>query len=428
MLAEQLQVRESQGRPFRVGVIGAGTFGTQIIAQMGHMRGLRVAAVADLDAGRISRALQLGGGREPGEVMVTTSAEELVRADVDVVIEATGHAEVGALHAHAAIGAGKHVVMVTVEADVLVGYRLRQLAAQAGVHYSMAYGDEPALAAELVDWARTLGFQVIAAGKGTRFTPAFRHATPDDVPRLYGFTGKGYNAQVFNSFLDGTKHAIEMAALANATGLGVDVRGMHFATLDLREMPERLAPVDRGGFLRRAGVVEAVSVFHADGRFVERGLRGGVYAVIDAPSEYVRESLAGYGEIIGMIHGPTSRQAMIYRPQHFVGHEVPIGVARLLLRGETCGAPLYRSADVVAVAKKRLAAGERLDGEGGYMVYGLLEDAAVARRENLVPIGLTAGAVVRRKLSIDEPLTWDAVEPRDSFALRLRREQDAMPE
>ncbi|MBX9625577.1 MAG: Gfo/Idh/MocA family oxidoreductase [Gemmataceae bacterium] len=427
MLADQLLAREAEGRPFRVGVIGAGTFGTQIVAQMGRMRGLRVAAVADLNAERAARALRLGGTSDAEiAAAVTTSADDLVNRELDVVIEATGHAEAGALHADAAIAAGKPVVMVTVEADVLVGHRLRQLAAEAGVLYSMAYGDEPALAAELVDWARTLGFAVVAAGKGTRFTPAFRHATPDDVPRLYGFTGGGdYNLRVFNSFLDGTKHAIEMAALANATGLGVDVRGMHFPTLDLREMPDRLAPVGRGGILGRAGVVEAVSVIHPDGRFVERGLRGGVYAVFDAPTEYVRDSLAGYGEIIGMVHGATSRQAMIYRPQHFVGHEVPIGVARLLVRGETCGGPVHRAAEVVAAAKMRLAPGTELDGEGGYTVYGLLEDAAAARRENLLPIGLTAGAVVTREVPADGLLTWADVEPRESFALALRRAQDA---
>jgi predicted homoserine dehydrogenase-like protein len=230
---------------------------------------------------------------------------------------------------------------------------------------------------------------------------------------------------MFGSFLDGTKHAIEMAALANATGLGVDRRGMHFPAVDLREIPDLLATKERGGILDRDGVVEAVSAMRPDNTYVERHLRGGMYCVFDAPDPYYIDSLAGYGVIVGMIIGQRSRQAMIYRPQHFIGHEVPIGVARLALDGVTCGQPRYRAADVVAAAKKALRPGDVLDGEGGYAVYGLIEDAAVARRDELVPIGLTQGATVLREIPQDRLLTWDDVAPRESFALDLRREQDA---
>jgi predicted homoserine dehydrogenase-like protein len=254
MLYESLQERERQGQPIQVGVIGAGTFGTQIIAQLCRMVGMRLAVVADLSPERALRALGLGGiaraqvteadvpaaidaAMEQGQPAITRNADVLFGSRVDVVVEATGHVEVAARHGYQAIQAHKHVVMVTVEADVLVGYRLKQLADEQGVVYSLAYGDEPALAYELWDWAKTLGFHVVAVGKGTRFLPSFRKANPDDVPRLYGFTGKDYNAQMFGSFLDGTKHAIEMAALANATGLLPDVRGMHFQPIDLRAMP-----------------------------------------------------------------------------------------------------------------------------------------------------------------------------------------------
>lgn len=351
---------------------------------------------------------------------------DLLSSNVDVIIEATGNAEAGAKHAYDAIEARKHVVMVTVEADVVVGRLLKERADAAGVMYSLAYGDEPALAVELCDWARTLGFRVIAAGKGTRFIPEFHKANPDDVPRLYGFSGKDYNAQVFCSFLDGTKHAIEMAALANATGLSVDVRGMHFPAIDLREIPNVLCHHRHGGILNTEGVVEAVSAMRSDQTYVDRNIRGGVYAVVEAPDEYAADSLASYGEIIGMVIGKRSRHIMIYRPQHFVGHEVPIGVARMMLDGEIAGCPVGHFCDVVSIAKRHLTAGSKLDGEGGYCVAGVLERADVTRAEKLVPIGLTGGAELIRDVEEGAALTYDDVRLRESFIRELRREMDEL--
>lgn len=441
MLHTKLLRREQEGRPIRVGVVGAGTFGTQIIAQTCRMQGMRIAAVADLRPERGLRALELGG-IERGVVRradsasdideaiaadcpaVTTSVGAMLASRIDVVIEATGSPEAGASHAHAAIEARKHVVMVTVEADVVVGRLLKERADAAGVMYSLAYGDEPALAAELCDWARALGFRVIAAGKGTRFVPEFRTATPDDVPRLYGFSGTDYNAQVFCSFLDGTKHAIEMAALANATGLTVDVRGLHFPAPDLRELADVLCHRKHGGILETEGVVEAVSAMRPDGTWVDRNVRGGVFAVVEAPDGFAPDSLGAYGDIIGMQIGQRSRHLVIYRPQHFVGHEVPIGVARMMLGGEPAAFPVGHRCDVVAVAKKRLPPGTTLDGEGGYCVAGVVERAEVARAENLVPIGLTGGAEVVREVPAGAAVTYDDVRLRDSFIRELRRRQD----
>jgi predicted homoserine dehydrogenase-like protein len=444
MLNEKLRDLERAGQPIRIGIIGAGTFGTQIIAQTCRIPGMRVSAIADLKPERSRRALSLGGvdgdhvvsaktaadidrAIEAGRPAVTASADELAASNVQVVVEATGDAEVGARHAFEAIAHRKHIVMVTVEADVLVGYLLNKKAEEAGVCYSLAYGDEPALAHELVDWARTLGFSVVAAGKGTRFAEAFRKSTPDDVPRLYGFTGADYNAQVFCSFLDGTKHTIEMAALSNSTGLVPDVRGMHFPTCDLREIPDVLCEKERGGILNAPGAVEAVSVIHPDGSFVERGLRGGLYAVFASADTYAIESLASYGEIIGMMIGKRSGRAMIYRPQHFVGHEVPLGIARLMVSGASSGRPNWRASEVIAAAKRPLAPGTVLDGEGGYAVYGLLERADVARAEKLVPVGLTRGAEVLQDIPEGGLITYDNVSLPETFALGLRREQDALP-
>lgn len=444
MIYARLVALEEEGNPITVGIVGAGTFGTQIVSQICHMKGMRICAAADLKPERAKRAFELGGmparkilfaettkdinkAMDREQPAFTTSADQLIGSRVDVVIEATGNVESGAKNAYTAIMKKKHVVMVSVEADVVAGWLLKRLADNAGVIYSSAYGDEPALARELCDWASALGFRIIAAGKGTRFIEEFRKANPDDVPRLYGFSGKDYNAQVFCSFLDGTKHAIEMAALSNMTGLVPDVRGMHFPAADLREIPDKLSLKKKGGILEREGVVEAISSMYPDGSYVERSIRGGMYAVVDGMSPFPVESLESYGEIIGMIIGKKSKHAMIYRPQHFVGHEVPIGIARMMLYGESCGAPIGRISEVVSAAKKNLKPGMVLDGEGGYTTYGLLETAEAARAENLLPMGLTQGAEVIHEIPEGGVITYDDVRLPDSFALKLRRLQDSLP-
>ena len=441
MLYERMVERERQGTPVRIGLIGIGTFGTQIAGQIHHMPGMRLAVIADLRVEAAAAVMAAGSNAaaEPlraasadqvaeavaaGTPVVTADADALIASPVDIVIEATGLVEVAVRHAYRAILARKHLAMVTVEADVLVGYHLRKLAEAAGVIYSLAYGDEPALAAELCDWARTLGFRLVAAGKGTRFTHSFRKMNPDDVPRVYGFTGKDYNAQMFGSFLDGTKHSIEVVALANMTGLQPDVRGLHFPTADLREIPDVLASKEKGGILEREGVVEAVSAIHPDDTFVERSIRGGLFAVIDGPTPEINESLASYGDITGMIIGKRSGYAMIYRPQHFVGHEMPLGLARMAVLGDDVGAPICRAAEVVAAAKRPLRAGETLDGEGGYTVYGMAERHDAARAENLVPMALTHGAVARADIAEDEMISFANVEVPPSLSLSLWQVQE----
>jgi predicted homoserine dehydrogenase-like protein len=434
----QLQAREAAGKPIQVAVIGAGTFGTQIVAQICRMPGMRVAVVGELNAKRALLALGHGGKDpqrcpevdRPGAVndairddtpAVTGNVDAIFQSEVDVVIEATGNVHAGARHAFGAIEAHKHVVMVTVEADVVIGHLLKQRADAAGVIYSMAYGDEPAVAYELWDHARTLGFRVVACGKGTRFLPSFRKFNPDDVPARYGFTGKDYNAQMFGSFLDGTKHNIEMAALANATGLVPDVRGLHFPSADLRTLPDVLCARDKGGILEQEGVVGAISAIHPDETPIERNLRGGVFAVVDAPGDFYRSSLASYGDIIGVMIGKRSGYDLFYRPHHLIGHEMPVTVARMMLYGHDCDAPVTKTAEVIAQAKRPLRAGEILDGEGGFTVYGLIERATVAKEQNLVPMGLTHGAKTLRAIAEDEPITFDNVAVADSFACKLWR-------
>jgi len=442
MIFHRLKALEDQGTPINVGLIAAGTFGTQIVMQTCQMVGMRLAAIAELDPDKARIAFTRGGLTQDratdaetpleinraisdGRPCITRDSSALIASDVDVIIEATGSVEIAARHASAAIAAGKHLVMVTVEGDVVYGNQLRRMAEDAGVLYSAAYGDEPSLAFELWDWARSLGFRVVAAGKGTRFLTSFRKANPDDVPRLYGFTGSDYNAQMFGSFLDGTKHAIEMCCLSNMSGLVPDVRGMHFPAIDLREIPDKLCHKSKGGMLDNEGVVEAVSAAHSDDEEVERNLRGGLYAVIDGTVPAIIDSLNYYGSITGMITGERSGYAMIYRPQHFIGHEMPLTIARMILDGETCGCPIGQISDVICAAKKPLKAGDTLDGEGGYTVYGLLERTTVARDDNLLPVGLSQGAILTRDLKEDEMITYDDVQLPESTALELRQAQDA---
>ena len=414
----QLEAREAAGNPVRVGVIGAGRFGTMVICQLATMRGVRPAVVSDISGEQGLRALAYAGF-PPDAVMrtdavgqvneaiargipaFTEDARVLLQSDIDVVVEATGVPEAGVASALDGIRNGKHVVMVNVEADVLVGSMLRRLADRAGLVYSAAYGDQPALIHELVEWASGLGFEVVAAGKGTKYLPAYRKGTPDDIWDRYGMAPEhraGLNPRMYNSFTDGTKSAIEMAAVANMTGLRPDIPGMHFPPAGIDQLPEVLKPDEQGGILRRSGVVEVVSSLDRDGRPVPNDLRWGVYVVITSPRPYIRRCFAEYGMPVDR----TGTFAAMYRPFHLVGMELPVSVAHAALEHQATGTPLPVPVAAVACAAKRpLAAGEVLDGEGGYTVYGLIDDAATAQRERLLPMGLSRGAKIVRAVPED---------------------------
>lgn len=413
-LAAELARRAAQGRPVRVGVIGAGKFGTMFLAQALHTPGLHVLAVSDLSVDRAKDSLRRAGWPEerfsapdPAHALrqrttwLTDDSEALVRADgLDVVVEATGSPAAAVQHALESFHHGRHVVMVTVEADVLVGPALTHAARRQGLVYTLAYGDQPALICELVDWARVCGFQVVCAGKGTRYLPSYPYVTPDEVWEHYGFppemvTSGDYNPRMFTSFLDGTKSAIEMAAVANATGLTPQRGGLQFPPCGVGRLAEVCKPRDDGGVLERAGTVEVASSLERDGRPVPDDLRWGVFVVVRAPSPYVARCFSEYG----IPTDSSGRYAALYRPTHWVGLEVGVSVARAAVRGEATGQPLARVAEVVAVAKRDLQPGERLDGEGGYTVFGKLLPAEDADDLAALPVGLAHGARVRRAVA-----------------------------
>ena len=389
---------------------------------------MRIAGIADLAPDRARAALAAVGFAD-APVPVTDDAAELIGDPaVEVVVEATGDPAAGLDHAIRAFGEGRHVVMVNVEADALAGPLLARRAAAAGVLYSLAYGDQPALIAELVDWARTAGFEVVAAGKGTLYMPEFESSTPETVWRHYGLTperaaASGLNAKMFNSFLDGTKSAIEMAAVANATGLDAPAGGLAFPPVAAADLASRLIPVSAGGVLAERGVVEVVSSRRRDGRDLEGGLRWGVYVTFEAPSDYVERCFADYG----IVTDPSGRHAALWRPCHLIGLELGISIASVALRGEPTGAPEGFRADVVAAAKRDLEAGEMLDGEGGFTVRGRLMPAADSLARDALPIGLAHGVRLRRPVSTGEVIARrDAEVDPDAPAARLRREMEEL--
>jgi predicted homoserine dehydrogenase-like protein len=418
----------ARATPVRVGLIGAGKFGSMFLAQVPHIANLEVAAIADLDPDRARAAVRTVGwdeARVAATRFVDSGAALIGMEEVEVVVEATGSPAAGIAHARAAIAAGKHIVMVNVEADVLAGPLLAAEARAAGVVYSMAYGDQPALVAELVDWARASGFRVVAAGKGTKYLPAYHEVTPDDVWSHYGLTpaaakAAGMNPQMFNSFLDGTKSAIEMAAIANACGLDVPSAGLAFPPCGVDDLPHVLRPRAAGGALERAGIAEVVSCLERDGRPVFRDLRWGVYVVFEAPTDYAASCFAQYG----LKTDASGRYAAMYKPYHLIGLELSISVLSGALRGEPTGQAREFRADVVAVAKRDLRQGEMLDGEGGYTVWGRAMPAADSLRAGALPIGLAHRVALRRGVTKGSVLTWDDVAAMDGPAVQVRREME----
>jgi predicted homoserine dehydrogenase-like protein len=439
-LKHMLAERAAAGEPVRVGVIGAGAFGTMFLAQARRTAGLHVVGVADLDAGRARAALArtgwpvesygaatLAGAVSDGTTYITTHAAELFdAARVEVIVEATGSPRAGIAHALDAFAAGCHVVMVTVEADAVAGPLLARRAADAGVIYSLAYGDQPALICELVDWARTSGFEVVAAGKGTRYLPVYHASTPETVWGHYGFTEEraaaaGFNSKMFNSFLDGTKSAIEMAAVANATGLRAAAGGLVFPPASTSDLPSVLRPQADGGTLADAGLVEVVSSLRRDGSEIESDLRWGVYVVFRADDDYVAGRLADYG----MVTDDSGRYAALYRPYHLIGLELGVSVASVALRREATGVATAFVGDAVAVAKRDLDAGETLDGEGGYTVWGRLQPAAASIADGAVPIGLAQNVTLGEPVAAGEVIRWEqlAEEPdQGDIAYAARRQ------
>jgi len=439
-LFAKLQQRQAEGRPIRVGLIGAGKFGSMYLAQIPRTPGVHLVGIADLspDGARTNlsrvgweaqrmQAASLDAAIKAGTTHIGEDWRALVsHPAIDVIVECTGHPIAAVDHCLEAFAHGKHVVNVTVEADAFCGPLLAHKAAQAGVVYSLAFGDQPALICDLVDWARTCGFPVVAAGRGHKWLPHFNQSTPDTVWGNYGLTPEqavrgGLNPKMFNSFLDGSKPSIESSAVSNATGLGVPSNGLLYPPASVEDIPFVTRPISEGGVLERKGMVEVISSLEANGRKIPYDIRMGVWVTVEAETDYIKNCFEEYNAHTD----PSGRYFTLYKRWHLIGLEVGMSVASVALRGEPTGVATGWNADVVATAKRDLQAGEILDGEGGYTVWGKLLPAQTSRKLGGLPLGLAHDIKLLRPVRQGQSLCWDDVAIDTSTrAYQLRREME----
>ena len=441
-LYARLCERAGQRRPLSVGLIGAGKFGAMYLAQAPKTPGVHIAAIADLspEAARVNLgrvgwkpeqygAASIDAAFATGATHVSDDWNALLRHPrIEIVVECTGDPIAAVEHCLAAFDERKHVVNVTVEADALCGPLLARRAAQAGVVYSLAYGDQPALICDLVDWARTAGFAVVAAGRGHKWLPHFAQSTPETVWGYYGLTPEqarrgGLNPKMFNSFLDGSKPAIECTAVCNATGLAAPPDGLRYPPAAIDDIPRVCRPIAEGGVLHQKGQVEVISSLERDGREIAYDIRFGVFVVFEGDTEYLRNCFKEY-----MVRtDPSGRYACLYKRWHLIGLEVGVSVASVGLRGEATGVAIGFNADAVATAKRDLKAGEVLDGEGGHTVLGKLLPASTSIEMGALPLGLANGAKLGNSVKAGESLKWTDVALDEALpAVRSRREMEAM--
>ena len=441
-LYAKLSERAAQGKPLRVGLIGAGKFGTMYLAQVPKTPGVHLVGIADLAPSGARTNLERAGWKPErygaasldaalaqGTTHLSDDWEALVRhPQVEIVVECTGNPIAAVEHCLAAFHHGKHVVNVTVEADALCGPLLARRAAGAGVVYSLAYGDQPALICDLVDWARAAGFSVVAAGRGHKWLPHFAQSTPETVWGYYGLTAEdarigGLNPKMFNSFLDGSKPAIECTAVCNATGLVPPPDGLTYPPASIDDIPSVCRPIAEGGALHQKGQVEVISSLTRDGHALPYDIRFGVFVVFEGDTEYIRNCFKEY-----MVRtDPSGRYACLYKRWHLIGLEVGISVAAVGLRRESTGAAVCFNADVVATAKRDLQPGEILDGEGGYTVWGKLLPAQKSIAFGGLPLGLAHGTKLVRAVKAGVPIAWRDIAIDEALpALKVRRDMEAL--
>jgi predicted homoserine dehydrogenase-like protein len=425
MLKKKLEDLESSGKKISIGIIGVGRMGKSLTIGSTQMKGAKIVGLADVVLDRAISTFKSIGYKdenislvnmvEKGEealkdnkVLVTENAFLLPEIKgIDVIIDATGKPEVGAKVALRSILNKTHIVMLTDEADAVVGPYLKVLADRAGVVYSGAAGDEPGAIMELYNFANTLGFDIIAVGKGKN-NPLNREATPQSL-KIEAKT-KGLNPRIYTSFVDGSNTMLEMTLVANATSLSIDKRGMHGPKIaSIKELPRIFNLKSKGGILNKEGIVDFV---------VGGGIAPGVFLIMGTHNDIIRKDL----EYLGLGKGPNY---YLYRPYHIPMIEPLLSSAKAVLFHEASIAPIAANADTITIAKRDLVKGEVIDGIGGSMVYGLIEKMGVAREDNLVPISLTENAKVKRDVKKGIALTYEDIELIDNELLQLRKLQDS---
>jgi predicted homoserine dehydrogenase-like protein len=440
-LYTQLQARAAANNPIRIGLIGAGKFGSMYLSQIPRTPGVHLVAIADLNPAQARKNLENVGwnpllaGAESAQAAMKSGATWVTDdwvavatlSQIDILVECTGSPVHAVDHILKAIEHGKHVVNVTVEADAFCGPLLARKAAEKGVIYTLAYGDQPAMICDLVDWARTCGFPVVAAGRGHKWLPHFAQSTPETVWGYYGLSPEqakrgGLNPKMFNSFLDGSKPSIESTAVSNATGLSVPSNGLLYPPASVEDIPYVTRPISEGGVLEKKGMVEVISSLEKDGRKIPYDIRMGVWVTVEAETDYIKNCFEEYNAHTD----PTGRYFTLYKRWHLIGLEVGMSVASVALRGEPTGVAQGWNADVVATAKRDLKAGEMLDGEGGYTVWGKLSPASTSRQLGGLPLGLAHDVKLIRDVKQGQSLTWDDVQMPESRAYSVRREMEQL--
>jgi predicted homoserine dehydrogenase-like protein len=436
-LYSKMQERAENDNPIRVALIGAGKFGSMFLSQVRKIGGIHLIGVADLSPDNAKSNMEFVGWSSEqfsapsldraAQTKATHVGDDwqalVAHPAVDIVIECTGAPVAAIEHILAAFNNGKNVINVTVEADAFCGFALAAKAKEAGVIYSMAYGDQPALTCDLVDWARACGFNVVAAGRGHKWLPEYRKSTPETIWDHWGISQEvaergRLNPKMFNSFLDGSKPAIESSAIANATGLDVPADGLQFPVGGAEELATIMRPKSDGGCLDHKGMVEVASSLTREGVPVPYDIRQGVWVVFEGETQYLRNCFQEYN----VLTDESGRYTSLYKRWHLIGLELPISVASVALRGEPTGVVKAFNGDVVAIAKRDMAAGEILDGEGGYTVTGGLRPGKASVAAGYLPLGLAHNVKLKTSIADGTIITFGDVDiDETTTAFKLRK-------
>ena len=404
----------SRKKNIRVAFVGCGKFVSMFLAQFNNLQKIEIDSIIDINIDQAKKnCLKSGLNKEYlNKINFSDNLDEILDRNIEIFIEATGNPIIGTVHAAKIIKRKKHIILVNVEADITCGKYLSDLAKENNVICSMAYGDQPSLIVEQIDWARLNGFEVICAGKGTKYHPSFEYSTPDTVWGHYGLTKQraenesGMNPKMFNSFLCGDKSAIEMCAVVNATNLKCPSNGLTFPPVGVYDIAKKMIPKKYGGLIDIEGQVEVISSIDLNKKDIQNDLRWGVYIVIKAKNEYVKNCFKDYG----MITDSSGNYSAIWRPYHYIGLELAQSIYSIALDNRATGFTNSYNAEVAAIAKKDLKKGEKLDGEGGFCAKGKLITSEKSKKEKILPLGLTDNAKLIKNISKDKIIKLEDVE------------------
>ena len=405
---------QNKSEPIKIAFIGCGKFVSMFLAQYNQLEKIQIDTIVDVNIDQAKKnCLNSGLSKKTiTDINFANSLDDVLERDIEIFIEATGNPIVGTVHAKKILDNKKHLILVNVEADVTCGKFLSDLAIKNNVVCSMAYGDQPSLIMEQIEWARLNGFQVICAGKGTKYHPTFEYSTPETVWEHYGLTKEraeiesGMNPKMFNSFLCGDKSAIEMCAVSNAADLKCPKDGLTFPPVGVYDIAKKLIPKDEGGLIDYIGQVEVISSIDLKKKDIANDLRWGVYIVIKAQNEYVKNCFKDYG----MVTDNSGNYSAIWRPYHYIGLELAQSIYSISLDLKPTGFTKNYNSDVAAIAKKDLKTGEKLDGEGGFCARGKLISSQKSKEDRILPLGLTDSAIIKKNIKKDELIKLTDVE------------------